>query len=721
MSIQKLLAGRVSEQSSPVAEMAVALSSVTASRVTNDAQIGDIVLSTESLNDAKVKTLDSAYNSMESAIKAIASNMNFSLESHQLESAVIGGMVGTNVRKFLGAKLRQPSQQDAVVIYGSSAGSSAIGNDRPAIATEAYSDIENKNAQLNTILYNMLASKQDEFGETLFPTIVVNPNEIGLTILTKLFYVYNDFKRATSGALANYARKSIIRAYADPTILKNESTKLVPVLRTGGGASDNSAQFVPVAKVPSWTETVGVGISIPTGALKTDARLDLIGISQFDELLNSGLSGPTDTVHPALKLADIFVEFTDGTATDIVRIPVSKLPSSTFTYAPTGNTRRMILNIDTDGLVMNDHTTKVSGAALAYLTELATNSVRVQLTINGSVTLDKGDTIVSGGKLTLTTMRNAAGALVTGAGFNTLAGKFDSAKVLGFTLDAVRENASLRQRPQLLDSQSMYSVINVPYHAPIAALAPAAGNEQDTTAVQELISAVGMRMNNEAVACLTEFASFLAGFDAIPDANGELPQMDALGSLYVRPTFFTEPIDLTDVVDSVKSHEKIKDIRAAIVEKVRYYVNEMWRSSEYQAAATLLTGNTGFKPTVIVATDTVIHNYIMADGELRTLGENFDVKVVSTLNNTVKGKIFITFGVFDSARNTSVNALNSGQMLYSPEVVVQLPISRDGQVSNELIVTPRFKHSFNLPVMTVLEVTGLPEVTGKVTINMHSL
>ena len=174
-------------------------------------------------------------------------------------------------------------------------------------------------------------------------------------------------------------------------------------------------------------------------------------------------------------------------------------------------------------------------------------------------------------------------------------------------------------------------------------------------------------------------------------------------------------------VDSVKSHEKFKDIRAALVEKIRYYANAMFRDSEYKAASAVLTGNTGFKPTVIVGTDPILYNYIVADGDLRTLGDTFDIKVVSTLDSRVNGKIFISFGVFDSNRNSAVNPLNFGNMFWSPELTAVLPMSFDGQVSKLLMVAPRFYHAVHLPVLTVLNVTNLPTVVNKVTVNTHAV
>ena len=382
----------------------------------------------------------------------------------------------------------------------------------------------------------------------------------------------------------------------------------------------------------------------------------------------------------------------------------------------------MLLAMDSDALVLDADTKDVTGAAPASLPELATHKARIQLSISGNVSLDKGDCLVSGGTMGLVALRNAGDMLVGGATFNTLAGKVAAAEVIGYTITAFRANSNIRQRGQLLDSQVEYRVIPVPYRSPLSIIMPVVNaTGDDNSALQTLITTTGIRVSNEAVSSLLRAQASLKSYSPVADANGDLPEINAFGHLYVKPIYFEDSVALPVTVDSLKSHEKIKDIRAALVEKIRYFANEMYRSSEYKAAAAVLTGNTGFKPTILVGTDPVIYNYLMADGDLRTLGETFDVRVVSTLDHRVSGKIFLSFGVFDSARNTGINPLNFGNMLWSPELTVVMPVSRDGQVSKELIVAPRFLHNVNLPMMTVLNVSGLPEVTGKVTVNMHSV
>ena len=83
--------------------------------------------------------------------------------------------------------------------------------------------------------------------------------------------------------------------------------------------------------------------------------------------------------------------------------------------------------------------------------------------------------------------------------------------------------------------------------------------------------------------------------------------------------------------------------------------------------------------------------------------------------------MFITFATFDESRNTTPNILNFGNHLYSPEITIQVPITRDNAISNELAVQPRFLHVVHLPIMTVLQVNGISDSLNKVPIEITNL
>lgn len=712
-----LLAGRKDVVLNPIGNLVTEVGQISAARSMSDEKLGALAISTESLENTEGQLLVAAGTNMEAAIRSIADNLGIAVEDHHVAAATVGGILGTNPRMVLASKLRAPQHGTSIVGAGVVDGF----GERP-ISLEAYDERENRNAQMQSIVYNLLASRQDEFGETFFPTYVINPGEYGVVVSVKLFYVYNDLKRSVTGALANYGRMSVLRAYADAEVLKNEVTRAIPILRTGGGADDNSDKFAPSSEVPAWAVNLGNGIVVNTSAVKVDNRIDVLGISQTNELLNSGLMGPTDNLDAYAKLKTVYLRVTDGTDTDVIPVNVDHLPGALYTPAVQGNSRRMVLNLDTDGIVLDEETRTATGNAPAVLTELANHKARIQISLAGSVVLDKADGIVNRGSVSLVTLRNLAGELVTGATADALAQKLAGVEVAYYTYEMFRANSNIRQRGQLLDNQTEFRSIQVPYRSPVAVLAPTMQiGAEDSSAIQTLITVTGIRISNEAVTALQRAAANLKGYKSVALPNGELPELSDLGHFYVKPTYFSESVNLENTVDSRVSHERLKDIRSSLVEKIRFYANEMYRKSEYQAAALVLTGNVGFKPTVIVGTDPVIANYLNSDGELRTLGEQFDIKVVSTMDSRVKGKMYLSFGVFDSNRNTAINPLNSGNMFYASEVVVNLPVSRDGQTSNELIVTPRFLHVWHLPVMTELTISGLPAVIGKVTVNTREV
>lgn len=707
MSVELLLGKRPSPVKSTVDTLATKASTMLSSRVLSDRSLSSLAVSTEGMDESQTVVLGNAYSSMETAVRTMCTDMGLAVEDYQVTAATIAGLMAADPTAVAGTKLRPLAAEGIMLNPGVSGGV------LERMSLEAYDERDNRNAQMHSVVYSLMTSRQDEFAETLFPTIVCSPNEMGLTVALKFFYVYNDFKRQASGALANYNRQNVMRAYKNVEILKNELTRAVPVLRKGG-EDKNDDRFVDTAVAPSWTESLGGGISVETGWVKTDVKFDLIAMSQTNELLASGVMGPSDSLDTYLRLNSVLVRVTDGTDTDLIAIDLSNNPMATFTFAPTGNYRKMMLAMDTDSVVLGRKTKALNGSDLTLLDELATHDARVHLNINGNVILDKGDAIINRGTLELTTLRNASGQLITGSVFKTLADKIASAEIIGFKLDAWRANSNLRQRGQLMDTQLEYRSIPVYYRSPMGVIAPANRSQNDDSQpLSTLISATGTRMSNEAVLTLRRWESAMEAYQSVADASGTLPEMSAIGSAYLIPTFMREQVKLELTVDSLKSSDRFGDIRAAIAEKIRWMANELNRRSEYGPVSAVLTNNPGFKPTVIVATDPVIHNYLTKDGDLRLLGDSFDVKVVSTIAQPIENKIYITFGVFDQQRNTTLNPLNSGNMLYTPEMVLNLPITRDGQVSNELTVTPRFVHIWNLPVLGVLDVTGLPAVTSK--------
>jgi hypothetical protein len=97
-------------------------------------------------------------------------------------------------------------------------------------------------------------------------------------------------------------------------IIKYERTeqgvRIVPVYR-----EETKDYFVDLSKIAPWLVEVD-GVEVQTAALKIGTLFDLLGISQTQSLLDTGVLDMTDSLDPNIALESIFVEakYPDGTS-----------------------------------------------------------------------------------------------------------------------------------------------------------------------------------------------------------------------------------------------------------------------------------------------------------------------------------------------------------------------------------------------------------------------
>jgi len=679
-------------------------------------------LALESVRNDEIDMLNTAAEGLSLAVEQIAAQLGIGAELSmaQKEAATAAGLLAGDVRQFLNHKIDMPTvaTENMSIVNMTGLGMEDVVGLRPAF--EAYDERENRNAAIYSIAYNMQAARQDEFGETFFPTIVVTPDNVGFGVTVRLMMVYNGIHRQISGALDNYNKKNIIRAIADYTLLKNEMTRLIPVYRP-----ESADKFVDSALIPSYNLNLE-GEVIPTAPLAVGKSLSLLGISQTDTLLASGLMDITDSIDPAIRLAAVYVGVESGGNTDILKFNTLELPLATFAYAQQNNYRVMYLNFSTSSVLVNKDTRNLDGSDFAVLNGIKSGDlmVRLKLDLSGQLNIELGDTVVYGNRVAVHSVSDAAGNaldLASGVG-KTISDLFEShGKILGYELQAYRTNINRRQRGQLIDTTYYTQLYNVPMRSPITAIHPMTMDGQtDAGDLASLITATRIRTSNMAVGALVNTANILRAYVDARDGNNTPPDVLGVGRFFVLPRFSEETLDMSVIVDSLTSTNRVEDLQNAIINKIRDHAYRLYRDSEYKAAADALNGGISPVPTVIVGTDPVLARYLTVTGDLRTLGGQFDVRIVSTLDYRVAGKIFITFGVFDENRNVEPNPLNFGNMAWSPELTIVLPISREGQVSKELAVSPRFTHVSHLPIMAVLTVENLPDVLNKVPLDVNT-
>jgi hypothetical protein len=679
-----------------------------------EASLSRAAVAMESVTEVQARNLEGSIGRLENVLNTIMqAGKSMGLEQVTLsskEAGVVAGVMSGDISAWMRTAKPMPTSTEHDRYIGNSSGVNRLSQ-----AMEAYDEKENKNAAVYSVAYNMQASRQDEFGEALYPTVTVTPDQVGYTVSMHLVEVYNELRRAASGAVDNFHRRNIVHALRDPSILQNDLTKIVPI-----HASGSAANFVSSTLLTPRTVLLG-DESLTTSALAFAKKFSLLGISQSASLLATGQQDSTDAIDTAIRLGAVYMHLHDDNGSnpdieEIIKFTTADLPLATFNHAVQGNYRLMQLNFTTNSLKVDGATKLVTGANSVILAGVASGNytVRLNVTINGSVNMETADTELLTGAVSVVSVTDEDGIKYapTDSAVSAIVAAFATATMVGYDLDARRTNTNRRQRGQLLNVNLYNQTYAVPLLAPITVPRPLGqGDNTDASDLAALITATRIRTSNAAVTELLRARDLLQAYVNNNDAIGDSPEILGVARFIIDPFFELTSVDIADITNSIKSSEKDQDIQAALVSLIRSLVYRMYRDSGYKAAADALNGGVAQTPTVVIATDPVLSRYLNINGDPRLLGDHFNVKVVSTLDIRVIGKIFVTFGTPEGSSGTP-HPLQFGNMAWKPELTLVLPLHRNGANSKELTVQPSFLHITNLPVLGVVEVTGLAELTS---------
>lgn len=681
-------------------------------------QVTRAALTTESISDPERNVLSSTVSKLSTVLESVMSSLGVASErtNAQKEAAIAAGIMAADPKAYLSQDTRAAmvsmSTESFQLVPGSSMSGQATA--QRAWSMEAYDESENRRAVQFSIAYNMQAARQDEITETLFPTIVVSPDNFGIEYIVRLMRVHDDRKRRIDGAVQDFAFKNLLRAPANPEILKNESTRTIPVVRP-----QNAASFVDPAVIPPYTISVE-GVDFVTAPIKTGTEVDVLSLSATDALMATGAMDLTDSLDPTVRLTYLYARV----GADVISFDVTAIPTANFVYAVQGNYRDMNLNFNTTSVLITKKTKQHDGSALVDLNAIVTNDyiVRLKIIMSGQVNIQTGRMQVWGNEISVSSIQDSNGnnIALTDPAVAAIVAAINSGSIIGYDQQSYRSNANRRERGQLIETTEFRYTVSPMLYSPISAMHPVTqGGETDTADLTTLITATRMRTTQAGIGALIRAANILEAYVDSRDSSDEGPEIFGVGRFYVRPTFFRKSIDMVNEIDSLRSFERSEDLQSVLVNYIRDFAYRMYRDSEYQVASDAIYGGESPKPTIIIATDPVICRYLMVTGDLRTLSNEFNFKIVNHIDPRLKGKIFITFGQFNGDINSSPNPLHFGNMAWKPELTLVMPISRNGQISKELAVQPNFIHQVNLPVLTVLEVSNIPNVLSKVPLNAH--
>jgi len=593
--------------------------------------------------------------------------------------------------------------------------------DNATLSTEAYDSQSLNNALYFSIAYNLFAAKQDAFGEGFFPTIAIDPAMSGISVVTEVTSLYNDFERTIAGEKnrSKFAKTTLAKAIYDNNLFGGDRNKIIPVSRA------QNAAFLLTA-----LNRVDPTTNITTAPLLMGKEANLMGISQTDAQLAKGSMDATDSLDRTLNLESIIVELTAVIATVTVvehfRVPVGMLPHSNFTYTTQGEDKDLALAFDTSDVAFLTSATKQhNGATSAILATLPVgHKVKLHIKLAGDGNTQYGDVSVYVNVVEINSILDAAGnTLATNAAdYVTIDTAFQTIKVVGYEAEAYVTNSNLRKQGQLVTIDTHEQLYSVPVRSGISVMMPVNSGGNDDSRLVGQVQTTGYRMSLDAVNTLVSFTDNL-GLLTTNGANTDIALM-GVGRHHVDAYYSEVAMDMPLAVDSESSADRGEDIREALLGTIRDEVYRAYSDSKYNVAHSMLNGGEEVAVGVIIGTSTRIKNYLTSGtgSDIIELGANFKAKVVSTANKSIGDAMYITFSNHMSAdRNTKVDPISFGQCLWAPTITSDVAVSRNGATSRQVQTHPRFLHIVNLPIMVRINVVNLAGVLGKVARNTHTV
>lgn len=586
-----------------------------------------------------------------------------------------------------------------VNVVGEGANGSMQYNDTAKFGLESYDENELKKHIAFSTVFAAATARQADFAEAFFPTYVVSPEQIGTDVRVRRNMVLNRKLHPITGKPMDLEKVNLLDAFRDHKILSNESTLLVPVYR-----DESKEFFVDTAKVKVRTVPVD-GVDVDTAPLQFGKTIDLLGISQNDQLLKAGIVDNTDAVDAYARLDNLFIQVGD----QIVSFNVRRSPRAGAVKSVEGDSREMNFQFQTYDLLLDADTKDVDGKEVTALSTLNGMKLRLAIRVSGELNVEYGNINLVATGLGVSAVFDAQNEAVS---LNDAAAKaiIDALKLdaFGYELLARRNNANRRSQGLLVDVTEYAERYTVPISSPLSTVAPLA-TDKSAKDLQALINAANIRTNNNAVTLLLNYADDLKQATQTSFFKSSLTTVPGIGRLLVEPTFKYLKIDLAKEVNSVQSAQRAEDIQGALVTPIRNMAYELVRDSNYQAALDADSEGRTERPHLVVGTDIVTQQFLMVTGDDRTLSIGMDHTIVASPDKRMVGKIILAF----VRKNTSEpDALSFGSHIYIPELSSVVPVNRFGATNRETMIQMRNLQITNLPVMGMIEVENLDIATA---------
>lgn len=561
-----------------------------------------------------------------------------------------------------------------------------------------------------SVLFNVIASRQDRFSEAWFETKAIAPSEGGLSISIDRQEVIPYETRAASGKHVATPRRNLLDAFVDHEILSRPSTELIPHAKADGS---NDAYLVPAALVANKSRVVG-DVTVTTRPLQMGKVVNMLGISSHPGLLDNGMMNTSDQIAMGGGLRSILMHLTDGTDSEVFEFAVQSFGRSQFKKSPEGKDREVVLNFRTDSLVLDANSKTITGTPSALLADQVVTPnyvVQLKVAITGHGSLNEGDFEINSGAITVARILNAANesiSLEEGDGL-AIVERFAAlnAKFIGWEPNMRRSNTNWRTMGDLIDVSVYTEKYDIQPGYPISVIS-ATSEEQTGAKLAGMVNANRVRTSNNALTTLINYAEHLEAAKGAIDRGAKI-DLIGMGKHLVRPFYRKDDIDVVDRVRTRRSGELVSDICWVLVDALRDMAYRMYTEANYGPALEMTTGGGDVKPTIIIGCDPIVERYLNIVGDTRLLGDRFDVKLVSTTDKRMRDRVFMSF-----SRNQPghIDCLGFGTHAIIPEMIQKITTDRDNTTFVQDRVIPRSMHIPVLPVLAELSIQNLKQAVN---------
>lgn len=583
------------------------------------------------------------------------------------------------------------------------------------VQMEAYEDSNYRDAIGYSVVWNVVAARQSNAVENIFPTITLEPNQSHVEAKVQFQVFHPEVRHKSTGDKTDFGRILLLETIVNGEILDEDIIKCVPVYEDT--VSDH--HFIDPLVIAHREVTVE-GETVTTGPLLPGVEHNLLGLSQA---AIAGLQGDLNSsaqLAPMPKLENIYIAIKNKLGkTSYIRYPAGRLGRATFTANLEGNTRDIILTCLLKQLSFDVNTVDVTGApaeALDFLRAPQYQQHRIEfgIKIHGDGNLETGNMEINDakGRINAIKIQQSLGHFASEKDktiADAIRDNVVSIHLACIDVDASRTNIDRQQRGPLTNVVAEIEKYWVRLRSPISTIFPATEAQSNVDLIAPM-TATRIKNDFYAIKSLYQFADILASQVISTDHQLNQDDLKAIGKWIMKPYYKHVTISMLDIMDSNRSKNKLEDMQHAFLNYARDLLIHGMRDSRYELALQVQTGSAENKPTMAMITNQVLGKYLFQLGDTRILGSLPYPVVADTHASNLLGEYHTDeheLFIVPTLPGTQLNPLSFAHHLWKPELASTLQVTRDGSTNREIVVQACNEWHMLCPWMIRITVTDV--------------